>query len=155
MSNKLHPIKHDLPGTLWCGPAALSITTGQPTSVIHQHIIRFTGRRRVTGVTNLVLGHVANALGYRLELVYNCVNDRQYERRPTLAKFLREHRKDVNAAPVIVNVTRHYVVVHGRTFVDNQVRLPRPTNKAPGRRRRVFRAWKIVPMAKALLGAGV
>jgi len=154
---KLHPIKHDLPGTLWCGPAALSITTGQPTSVIHRHIIAKTGKRRVKGVTNLVLGHVANALGFKLELIYNWTEDHRYEMQwgiprriqnpvPTLARFLREQRENLSSAPVIVNVTRHYVVVQGRTFIDNQVGKPIPAKKAPGRRRRVFRAWRVVPL---------
>jgi len=155
MSNRLHPIRHDLPTILWCGPAALSVTTGYPTSVIHRHIMAYTGRRRVKGVNNYTLVNVAKQLGYALQPVFQATTHR-----PTLAAFLRTHRHEVNAYPVIVNVTRHYVVVSGRTFIDNQVKVPTPLKKAPGRRRRVFRAWRVVPVGldnlqKAVTGKGV
>jgi hypothetical protein len=155
--SKLHPIKHDLPGILWCGPAALSITTGAPTSVIHRIISRITGKRRVKGVRNSTLEIAARELGYALIPIFEpaqvttqsiCHPGKLVHwpgRRPTLAKFLRDHRKAVSADLIIVNVTRHYVVVHGRTFVDNQVKVPMPAKRAPGRRRRVFKAWKVVP----------
>ena len=162
---KLHPIRHDLKTILWCGPAALSVTTGQPTSVIHKLIMARTGRPRVKGVSNVALKRVALDLGYQLIPVFDAQQDPRYyemlpstcnpgtmvkwpKNPPTLAKFLREHREAVRQAPVIINVTRHYVVVHGRTFVDNQNRTPLPVKKAPGRRRRVLRAWKVVPLDK-------
>ena len=102
----------------------------------------YTGRPRVKGVNNYTLVNVANELGYTLQPIF-C--HRIAGKKPTLAAFLRTHRDEVRAHPVIVNVTRHYVVVSGRTFVDNNVSAPTPLKKAPGRRRRVFRAWRVVP----------
>ena len=146
--SKLHPIRHDLAHILWCGPAALSVTTGYPTSVIHRHILAHNpGARRVKGVSNATLVNVAKDLGYVLQPVFDHFNaPAGKSHKPTLAGFLRTHRDEVRRGVIIVNVTRHYVVVSGRTFIDNQVRVPTPLKKAPGRRRRVFRAWRVVPV---------
>jgi len=161
MSNKLYPIRHDLPTILWCGPAALSVTTGYPTSVIHRHIMAYTGRRRVKGVNNYTLVNVAKQLGYALQPIFDHYAPLgKITPKPTLAAFLRAHRDEVLRGVIIVNVTHHYVVVSGRTFIDNQVKVPTPLKKAPGRRRRVFRAWRVVPVGldnlqKAVTGKGV
>lgn len=148
MTTKLHPIRHDLPTILWCGPAALSVTTGYPTSVIHRAIRRHTGRRFVKGVSNAHLALAAKELGFRLVPVF----DYFYAGigKPTLAAFLRMYSDQVAKAPIIVNVTGHYVVVHGRTFIDNQVKVPVSSSKAPGRRRRVKRAWAVMPLLEKL-----
>lgn len=165
MTPKLHPIKHDLKSTLWCGPAALSIVTGAATSEIHRLISWRSGKPRVKGISNHQLCMAARDLGYQLVPIYDAKEDPKcFELAPstcapgtmikwpkknsfpTLARFLRENKAAIRSAPVIVNVTRHYIVVHGRSFVDNQNRTPLPLKKAPGRRRRVWRAWKVVAL---------
>jgi hypothetical protein len=156
MSTKLHPIKHDLPGTLWCGPAALSAVTGEPTSRIHDIIKKIRGNNRpVKGVTNSELVKTAFVLGYTLEPIHDYFEEWRkapcgscpIQFKPTLARFVRQRRKELHD-PVVINVTGHYVVVHGRTFVDNNVAGPVPLKKAPRRRCRVkkaFRAVRIFP----------
>ena len=152
---KLHPIQHDLPGTLWCGPAALSACCGVPTSQIHRaiKIVRGDSRRPVKGVNNGTLVKAAERFGYRLLPIWDqWIADPQggmrERKQPTLAAFTKDFSAYMKDAPVIINVTGHYVVVHGRTFVDNQVKIPMSLKKAPGRRRRVKRAWQVVPMGE-------
>jgi len=75
----LYPIKHDLPGKLWCGPSALSTSTGLPTSVIHQAIKQarnVTCRHRpVKGVSTRNLEAAAKLLGYELVLVFDFLDE--------------------------------------------------------------------------------
>lgn len=152
---KLHPIQHDLPGTLWCGPAALSACCGVPTSAIHAAIKSIRGgdsRRPVRGVSNDTLRKTAEKFGFRFVSIW----DRRVQRpdgglrerhMPTLAAFTKDFSVYLKV-PTIINVTHHYVVVHGRTFVDNQTKQPVGLRKAPHRRRRVRRAWQVVPIGK-------
>jgi hypothetical protein len=141
---KLHPIKHDLPGVLWCGPAALSACCNVPTSVIHNIIKgnRPGCRGPVKGVANSELRKAAEFLGFRLELVYDYWADKSLSprKKPTLAAFTRNFRPYLQDYPVIVNVTGHYVVVHRRTFVDNQVKTPMSLCGRPSQK-----AWQVVP----------
>jgi len=95
----------------------------------------------------------AAALGYRLEPVYDFFEALKahpcgdpWPKRPTLAGFTRTHKNSFKDVPVIVNVTRHYVVVRGRKFVDNNVKRPVPLKKAPGRRCRVRVAWRVIKL---------
>jgi hypothetical protein len=121
-------------------------------------IKKHTGERKVSGVRAHVLAKVARELGFHLCVVFDWF-DQQVKLghstplKPTLAKFTRDFRASLREFPVIVNVTGHYVVVHGRTFVDNQVRRPVRLSKAPGRRRRVKKAWKVIPLSNCKLWA--
>jgi hypothetical protein len=155
MSTKLHPIKHDLPGTLWCGPAALSAVTGEPTSRIHDIIKKIRGDNKpVKGVRNSELVKTAFVLGYALEPMFDyleewgklpyCGRPPLSRFKPTLARFVRLNRKELARFPMIVNVTGHYVVVSGRTFLDNNVGAAVPLKKAPRRRCRVKKAFRVV-----------
>jgi hypothetical protein len=150
-SHRLHPINHDKGGTLWCGPAALATVTGLPTSKVHAALQRVTGRRVIKGVTNTALNKAANLLGYKLVKIWDVwVDDpggfkvkRSFQ--PTLARFSKEFRAYYQGdVPVIVNVTGHYVTIHKRTFIDNQVKVATPLWRAPHRRCRVKRAWQVV-----------
>ena len=143
----LHPVKHDLKSTLWCGPAALSAISGRPTSEIHGILKQVRNSDRpIKGIYNRELKAAAERLGYRLEPVFQwCAGAPASWKRPTLAKFVRENRQELGL-PVVVQVTGHYVVVHKQTFMDNfcpeGVRLKR----APHRRCRVKNAWRAVPI---------
>lgn len=157
--NKLKPINHDLPGILWCGPAALSAVTGRPTSEIHAAIkaVRHS-ERAVRGVSKNTLEKAAVLLGVCLVKIFDAYDPANYyghhygrpyvhPKGPTLAKFLRRNQGVVRNEAVIIVVTGHYVVVSGNTFVDNQVDAPTTLKNAPGRRRRVKYAWKVVNLA--------
>lgn len=140
---KLHPIKHDLKTTLWCGPAALAAITGKPTSEVMATAKRVMNRRTVKGMSNLYLSRVARALGVELETKYLSPG-------LTLARWCKTHKHLFADKPVIVNVTGHYVTVCGRTFVDNHVERAVPLKRAPHRRCRVqvvFVASPITPAA--------
>jgi hypothetical protein len=150
---KLHKIKHDLKSTLWCGPAALSAVTGEPTSRIHGIIKGLRGNDKpIIGVRNSELVKAARILGFELEPIFDAFAEWRAMPAcglpliyPTLAKFVRVNR-DALKDPVIINVTGHYVTVHRRTFVDNNVNPEGVRLKtAPHRRCRVKRAWRVVP----------
>jgi len=151
----LHPIKHDLKTTLWCGPAALSAVTGRPTSEIVRVIkdIR-KSTRPVKGVRTSTLGLAAQRLGYKLESIWNLYFEgpeggMQRRKQPTLAAFTRDFSAYFQTFPVIVNLTHHYVTIHKNTFVDNHVEQPVRLKKAPHRRCRVEGAWRVIPIENA------
>lgn len=150
--NKLKPINHDLPGILWCGPAALSAVTGRPTSEIHAAIkaVRYS-ERAVRGVHPRTLEKAAALLGVQLERIldYTFPLPGSFYRStpPTVAKFLRDHRAVVRNEVIILGLTSHYITVSGNSFVDNQVKTPILLRDAPGRRCRVEQVWKVVNLA--------
>lgn len=116
----LHPIVHDNRSHLWCGPAAIAMVTGQPTSVIHRlarEYRRDQGRRNlsVSGMTVLELEHVMERLGYKrgrfpLNGIY---------RTPLwmfLATIAFEHLHQEH--PLIVHLPKHVAVIYRGQFAD-------------------------------------
>lgn len=146
--NKLHPIKHDLKTTLWCGPAALAAITGRPTSEVVAAAKKISGKRRIKGMSNWLLKKTADALGFHLEAKYpNDATYLKYLHKPTLARWARENKALFADKPVIVNVTGHYVTVHGRSLIDNQTKKVVSLKRAPHRRCRVHVAFVASPIA--------
>ncbi len=140
-------ITHDLPTALWCGLAAISAATGEPTSKALALAKHFSKRTVVKGMTNWTLVSVLNALGYRAEKIHDSIADFvECRRQPTLAGWTKSNAKTFSSHPVIINVTGHYVTVQGKSFVDTFTPGFKPVRlkKAPWRRSRVCRAWKIV-----------
>lgn len=149
--SKLHAIKHDLRTTLWCGPAALSTITGKATSHVHEAIRQSKNpayyHKPIKGVSNGILVKAAQMLGCEIFEHFNYARERCNATRfgvaapkwqpPTLARFCREHRELLRKETLIINVTGHYVVVSGRSFIDNHTKQVVPLSKAPHRRCRV------------------
>lgn len=127
----LKPIIHDRATTLWCGPGALAILSGRPTSEIHRVLQGVTGRKTIKGLWTGELCKAADKLGITLTRTASI----QHE--PTLAQWTRQNKALLASHTMLLQVSNHYVVVSGRQFVDNQNQTPIPLSKAPGRRRRV------------------
>lgn len=146
---KLHPIRHDLPGPVWCGPAALSAITGLTTSQVNTAIqfAREDWFTPVEGIDILTLVIAARRLGYSLKCVWTC-----HDRRgvlPSLDIFTRKHAHLWRKNPVVIRLLPgHYVMLEGNSFLDAHVPGPVPIRSAPGRNRRVASAWLVDKLAK-------
>lgn len=140
---KLHPIDHDIKTTLWCGPAALATISGQPVSACMAAIRAcwWDKSKPIKGISNTTLVKAAAVLGFRLTEI-----KMPFHHQVTLACWTREHGPMFADAPVVVNVTGHYVTVKGQSFNDNSTRKPVSLKRAPHRRARVQRAFTVEPM---------
>ncbi len=141
----LHSIKHNNASKMWCGPAAIAAVTGVDTKTITQ-IIRSVGNKsRVKGVSNDDLLRALKVLGYETTLVDKAAF--RWERE-TLCRWKKKNKAKLKT-PVIVNVTGHYVVLHGDMFVDNHTKTPVRFSKAPHRRKLVKYAWSVKKVGKS------
>jgi hypothetical protein len=114
---RLYQIQHDLPGRLWCGPAALSAATGKPTSVIVETLRKVTGRDRIMGLHTNEMVHALRMLGYAR-------SDWQHVTRTSFAQFRKSRASGLRAETLIVGTTTHFVVLAGNRLVDNRYRDP-------------------------------
>lgn len=130
----LYQINHDLKTKLWCGPAAIAAVTGYPTSIIMQALKEDTGKVAVKGVYNSQLWRVMMRFGYGVAKNISGQNR-------TLAQFARDHAEDFAKAPMVVNVTGHYLVLFGRRSVDNWTKDPVFISDSPHRLKKVKAAW--------------
>lgn len=153
---ELHAVKHDYKAALWCGPAALSAITGKSTKVCRDAVRKVyevkqgCKRAPIKGVKNWEMCDALRLLGYRVMEV-----DTFYApmlSRPTLARYLRRRKGITTTATLLINVTRHYVVVRGRKFVDNTQPNPVFIGAAKGRRKRVRFVWMIDKPTKKTTG---
>lgn len=140
-------ITHDIKTALWCGPAAISAVTGEPTSKIMELARYVTGKPTVKGLSVGALKGVLSRLGYRVDDVYSfgsvfCQTGGTATA-PTLAKWTRENAATFSKLPCVVLVSNHYVTVKGRTLIDNHVPTGAPLKKAPWRRARVARVLRV------------
>lgn len=121
----LHPINHDLPGALWCGPAAIAALTGFPTSLIHRlvKIDREVGRA-VKGMYPGETWRVLRQLGYSLALEI---------RRPGLTVRALVDESHRYGMPLLVMTSDHYLVLNEGLYVDNGTGWPVVANVAPAR----------------------
>ena len=122
-------IKHNR----YCGPYALSHVIGCSTGAAAE-VVREVGKRKVIkGVYHYEIWSVLRRAGM-IEADTGLIRKGD---RPTLAAWLKGKR-----GRWIVAVTGHYIVVDGRKIYDNNHQgVPKKDWK--GRRKRVWRAWKI------------
>lgn len=169
--DKLQPVKNDISTILWCGPAAISAVTGEPVSKIVAMAKQLSGKRCIKGISTGLLQRTMTMLGWEASTIHRF--DRRKESsghavvtqlrsgstitvipgafdkyvevkdRPTLARYLREHREDFQEHACIVETTGHYVAVYGRRFCDNFTKEPVFLRKSPHRRARVQRVLQI------------
>jgi hypothetical protein len=147
---KLHAINDDLKTTLWCGPAALAAISGKPAShcvlAIRHSLNPAYYHKPVKGVSNTILIRAAEKLGFSMTKCFEQINYAKglilkFNQLPTLARFCREHRELLRRETILINITGHYVVVSGRSFIDNHTGKPVSLASAPHRRCRVQNAW--------------
>jgi len=171
----LVPIKHDLTTTLFCGPAALSTTTGIPTSKIVKILKKISKSSSKLylpykfGTYPEHLEKAALALGYRLEPIRTF--DRtparkfgegnipchwtEFSTRPSFPLYTRLFARDFQDYPVIVQITgrsywsflNHYAAVYRHHFCDNFTMKPVFLSKSPHRCSRVSQVWQVLPLS--------
>ncbi|WOB06515.1 hypothetical protein [Piscinibacter gummiphilus] len=145
----LYQINHDINRKLWCGPGAIALVTGLPTSLIYAHADAERrsrgGKRGVQGMYNSELWAVLRACGFRVTEVYNSRGEQ-----PTLKQFARDKASLFAARPIIVHVGDHYGVLIGRRYADNQTRDPIYVGDCTYLRSRVCAAWAVERIGKPL-----
>jgi hypothetical protein len=139
----LYQINHDLAGRkLWCGPGAIALVTGLPTSLIYAHADAERrsrgGKRGVEGMYPTELWAVLRACGYRVTEVFNARGDGL-----TLRQFSRSKGALFADRPAIIQVGNHFGVVVGRRYVDNQTGDPIYIGDSKYLRSFVTAAWVV------------
>jgi hypothetical protein len=116
----IHTLVHDNKSRLWCGPAAIALLTGHPTSVIHRMIL--DGRRGrcergsfgVQGTTFAEVYSVLRDLGYTQQ---RCTP-------PSAGIFKAARLVDCIAfeshLPVLAATEDHWFIVFERKYFDNR-----------------------------------
>lgn len=117
----LHPIVHDNRSHLWCGPAAIALVTGQPTSVIHRlahEWRRSNGQRKaVQGMCEDELAFIMGRLGFE-----HADRDQPVIMAGPLVQCLA-FAQDL---PAIAATHSHWFVVWRGQYADNNTRGPVP-----------------------------
>jgi hypothetical protein len=131
----------------WCGPTVVSSITGRDVARVKDLIrdrrgYKWLGKEAVKGTTWNDIHHALKHYGYRLDS-QSAFFDKE---RPTLAGWLRMTSKTRKPdAYYVVNLTDHWVVIHGRKFCDSLTKgKPVFLRSAPGRRKRVERVYVVV-----------
>lgn len=164
----MNAVKNDTAGGGYCGPIAVAAITGLPLSQVLDAFRdvkhprwRWESKRKppIKGTSTFDVRAVLGKLGYLtmpVELMarnpkrvgVQVMPDGSHRivslEFPTLAGFLRERTREQRAATLLIEVTKHWVVVQGRKFIDTKTRgQPVNTGDAPGRRKRVRAAWRV------------
>lgn len=143
---KIRPVKHEgaFPKNRYCGPAALSIISGISTGEAAKLLRVITGARAIRGTYTSSMRWALEDLGYAFA---SFTEYRVRKARPTLARWLREHKAIRTSGRVyLIAAGNHWQVVSGRRYCcgltgaivsvrDEQVR----------RRARVSEVYEIVP----------
>jgi hypothetical protein len=115
----IHALVHDNKSRLWCGPAAIALLTGHPTSVIHRMILeRRRGRctrdsRAVTGTSHAEVYDVLRDLGY--------TNQRCYSGAVAYQAFnLVDNLAFETHLPVLAATKDHWFITFRGKYFDNR-----------------------------------
>jgi|TARA_R110000824_G_scaffold8987_4_gene40623 hypothetical protein len=126
--------------TKWCGPTALALITGRTLKFCHNRLARIGRKepRYLKGVPNSSMLVALRKMGYqpeRIPLVRQSL---------TLRKYIEEVQTTEHFRGVmLVNVTRHYVVIRKGMVVDNHRTVPVPVREHPMWRKRIDNAWLV------------
>lgn len=124
-------VHHNNQSKLWCGPAVIAALTDYDTKTVTRTLREVSGRPKIRGIYNSWLIAASKRLGWLLK---RCKFDVESM---TLRQFVTKWGYLSYAAPIIINVTRHYVILHRGQFWENQIKDPVPFDKIPRCRRRV------------------
>lgn len=147
---RLHAVpRHHDGSPLYCGPAAIVAVTGCEPSHAHAWLNDYRNRlhpryrkhRRLThkavGTEHAEVMHALQALGCTVAMEAFAPGQR-----PTLARFAQ-----AEAGTLIVEVSRHWVVLRDGWFVDSRHRTPQTA--LPGGRRQVRSVIRVGPPSHA------
>jgi hypothetical protein len=135
---KLYAVKRDSKGRKhWCGPTSLAALTGLSYEEALKLLKRVSGRKIVRGTHDWMMRKAFDARGYRYKQV--CFS----KKLPTLARFLAERDDALKDAALLVEVTGHFLAVHGNRAVNtgNGANNVVYTKDLKGRRARVRSYW--------------
>ena len=144
---RLKPLRNPEKIRTWCGPAALSILTGNRVEYCARQVagLRNGGRRkawwtpkRVRGVGNFEMRYVLDLMGYELIKLHD--HDCKGK---TLRGWINSYSTKHHRAICLVNVTDHYVVTHLGQVNDNRSKRPCPIEDHSSRRRKIQHVWII------------
>ena len=136
----------------YCGPVAIAALTGTTTDRVAALIRGYRvekGQTRpaVRGIYNLEMLRAFRDLGFEVRCAAAYATNR-----PTLSQFYKQVlSRSADAPRIIVNVTDHYVAMHGDSALCslNEGRQPRHVAFAASARKRVINAWEVTPRAAA------
>lgn len=133
---------HDIVDKSYCGPAVLQALTGLPLKPIREAINEIRGRKPSVGV----LGMWNHEIEKVLEVFGFKVSYREWPRRDVIKPLTLEKFGEVfhTRLPVIVNVTKHFVIMENGMVADNRIRYGCPLQEHPSRRQHVKAAFVVV-----------
>jgi hypothetical protein len=150
MPVKLHPVNRPKGQNSYCGPAAVSVVTGAPTS----EVARVMRRGRfgwshvpVKSTYDSDLRYALQAYGLDLKMVED------FSTRPTLARWLRENKSlRTPGVTFIISAGNHWVVISGRRYCCGIVgEITSVRDSRIKRRSRVSVAYQVVRKGKISL----
>ena len=132
-------------GSNFCGPSALTVLTGRTYESVEKTILKHRRSKRrvygninkVTGMFNREMSAVMNLLGYRMSGFtayhpnFQLLSPRT-NRGTTLRQYMRKTHGKRGKLWLLVQTTRHYLVVHGNRVWDssmNGVTISKATHK--------------------------
>jgi len=136
-------------GNRYCGPAALAYVTRTDPKYAAKVLREVSGRRAIIGVRAYEMTEALKHLGLGYKAM--TIADRIVSRRRTngcrlipqsLCQWLDTFQPNADEE-FIVNVTGHYLVIHGERYYDNGCHLGKPVSACPHLRKRVKNAWRI------------
>ena len=154
---KLNPVNRPKGHNTYCGPAAISIVTGAPTSEVSKVMRRGrpTHRRHqaVFGTDWRDLNYALKAYGLRLKTIDRYQRNFSRRPRPTLARWLRENKELRTAGTVfIIDAGDHWQVVSGRRYCCGVVgKIVSIRDSRVKRRARVTEVFQVIREGKISL----
>jgi hypothetical protein len=143
----LRDVVNDTKSRAFCGPTAVATIAGQPISLVRD---AFRLARYGSGwIDRARAPAIAGTSGSDVAAVLRMFGFVGYWEKvkgdPTLAAFLEGRQGKIRTHPCIVEVTGHWVAVSGWQFCDTFSKgIVVEADHAPGRRKRVKRAFVIV-----------
>ena len=132
MSARLYQIVKDVPGHLWCGPAAIAAITGEPVSKVLYAAKRVTTRESIRRMWCSEIVATLHELGRPRAETFGFVGPY-----PTLAQWRKTRDEELHVRPVIAFITGHFIAVAGNRVVDHEFTDPIYLSDHPNQRKRV------------------
>lgn len=140
MKCRLKPIRNPEGIRKWCGPAAISIITGNRVAYAAGKFAKLKyGKFRpkmVRGVGNFDMLYVLDWMGYETVRLHD-----KDAKRQTLGAWINTYSSRYHRAICLVNVTNHYVVTHMGQVADNHKPKGCPVGEHPSRRCKIKAVW--------------
>ena len=146
----LKPIRNPEGVPLYCGPAAVCGITGRRAHVVLKAIwsgldkcsrSQIGSWKKIKATWPGDLGYALHSLGWAAGIAFDYSREKTRER-PTLAKWLKNKNRSMSDYYLVL-VTGHWVAVKGRKFLDSHTGEPVFIRKAPHRRARVTKAYRV------------